>query len=843
MPAIGLQSQARRAALPLRLLLLLLALPLTALGQAALRIVAVDEAGKPVVDVKVELKRGGALVATARSDENGVAEFPHVAAGRYEIAASKDGFEPLAPVGITITPGAGTEVRFTLVPKIEIKESVNITAAAGGAAAGGTEEFAREKLYDLPNKPANVADTLPLVPGVTRTQDGEINILASGEHRNALIVNAADVTDPATGRFGLTIPVDSVERIDVFKSPFLAQYGRFSAGVVSVETRRGGDKWNYEIHDPLPAFRFRSGRLAGLLNASPRFVFNGPLIKNRLYISEGVEYRLFKDPVRTLDHPEREMKTESVNSFTQLDYIVSPAHTLTATMHLAPRKALYANLNFFDPRPVSPSFSSRDYTGTIIDRVALGSHLLESTVAYKQNGSDVWGQGRAEMQLTPLGNRGNYFGEQDRFSSRFEWIEQFTPATLEWRGAHNLRLGSTIARTRSEGEWRGRGVRIEDAVGRLRRRIDFDGGRRFDLEDTDLALYAQDNWILHPHLAINFGLRAERQSIAGSLRFAPRFGLSWAPFGMGDTVLRAGAGVFYDRVPLNVYAFAHYPGQIITTYGAAGEPGAPGEVIDGPRRYGNVIGRAEKDFALVREAGRAGDFSPHSTTWSIELERGFGRRLRVKANYLDSRSGGLLLVEPGRIEGRDAHVVSGRGSARYRQFETTAKVVWREEENFIFSYVRSRARGDINEFSDYLGNLPSPVVRQNQYTNLATDLPHRFLAYGLIKAPWRVRIAPLIEYRNGFPYAAVDELQQYFGRANSDQTRFPRFYSLDLRVMKDFDIKFRGEKYTVRLSFVGYNVTNHFNPLDVHRNVNDPQYGVFFGRYRRWFKMDFEVFF
>jgi hypothetical protein len=61
--------------------------------------------------------------------------------------------------------------------------------------------------------------------------------------------------------------------------------------------------------------------------------------------------------------------------------------------------------------------------------------------------------------------------------------------------------------------------------------------------------------------------------------------------------------------------------------------------------------------------------------------------------------------------------------------------------------------------------------------------------------------------------------------------------------MKDFDVSYRNKKYTVRIAFDGYNVTNHFNPWDVHRNVADPQFGVFFGRYRRWFKVDFDIFF
>src|SRR5919197_5908808 len=141
-------------------------------------------------------------------------------------------------------------------------------------------------------KPAIVADTLPLIPGVVRSAQGEIKISGRGEHRSALIVNSADVTDPATGQFGMTVPVDSVETINVFKTPYLAQYGRFTAGVVAVETRRGGEKWNFELNDPLPEFRFRSRHLRGLKDATPRIVFNGPLRAQRLYLSEGFEYAI-----------------------------------------------------------------------------------------------------------------------------------------------------------------------------------------------------------------------------------------------------------------------------------------------------------------------------------------------------------------------------------------------------------------------------------------------------------------------------------------------------------------------------------------------------------------------
>jgi hypothetical protein len=101
-----------------------------------------------------------------------------------------------------------------------------------------------------------------------------------------------------------------------------------------------------------------------------------------------------------------------------------------------------------------------------------------------------------------------------------------------------------------------------------------------------------------------------------------------------------------------------------------------------------------------------------------------------------------------------------------------------------------------------------------------------------------MRVAPMVEWRNGFPYASVDVGQNYVGTPN--QTRFSDFFSFDSRVSKDFKVS---DKYTVRLSVSGFNVTNHFNPLQVHSNIADPAYGVFFGNHKRRFRLDFDVIF
>ena len=801
-----------------------------------IRVTTSDEADKPVAGVLVEVKLKGAVAATAVTNEKGEAAFLNLAQGTYEAVVSKESFEPLTQSDVALTTGAPIEIKFTMIPKVKLTDVVTVQAGSNETVekvASPATELQRATIKNIPSKPATVKDTLPLVPGVVRTTEGEIKIAGGGEHRSALIVNSADVTDPATGQFGVTVPVDSVETIEVFKTPYLAQFGRFTAGVVSVETRRGGDKWNFELNDPLPEFRIRSGHLQGLREASPRLTFNGPLIANKFYFSEGVEYDLQKRADRTLPFPFNESKQESVNSFTQLDYILSPTNTLTGTFHVAPRLIEFVNLDFFNPQPVTPTFKAHDYTGTVLDRWTIGKNLLESTLAVKRFTGSVWGQGNQDMILSPTGNSGNYFSEQNRRASRAEWIETFSLSPINLYGAHNLKFGSSVARTTNRGDFDARPIEIENTAGQVVKRIDWIQGSPFNLKDLETGFFGQDHWVVNSRLSLDVGTRFERQGITETTRVAPRIGLAWTPFANQQTVIRGGFGLFYDRVPLSVFAFDRYPQQVITTFG----PG--GEITDGPRQIYNITDRAEaRKFPFVFNKGNAGNFAPYSETWNIEVEHPVNRMLRVRANYLQSNSYGVVIFTPKVVQDRDALVLGGGGKTGYRQLELTARLTLKDDQQMFFSYVHSRSRGDLNEFNNYLGNFPFPVLRPNTFTNLSGDLPNRFLAWGVVRLPWKMQIAPMIEWRNGFPYASTDVLQNYVGVPN--QTRFPDFLSLDSRVSKDFKVN---DKYSLRFSVSGFNVTNHFNPLQVHSNIDDPVYGSFFGNHKRRLRLDFDVIF
>jgi hypothetical protein len=813
---------------------------LTQAQNSTLKVTAIDEAGTPIAAVKIELKQAGTVLATVTTDDKGQAVIPNLGAGTYEVIATKEGLEPRSKPDLILTASGAQALEFVMVPKVNITDTVNVTATSAATnpveqGASVSTDIGRQQAKDSALRPHTVEDALPLVPGVVRDLQGKLQINGSGENRNALLVNSMDVTDPATGQFGLTIPVDSVEAVNVYKSPFLAQYGRFTSGVVSVETRRGGDKWKYELNDPFPEFRYLRRHLRGIHSATPRVTFNGPLIKNKLYFSQGIEYALKKNRVLSLTFPNNETVNESVNSFSQFDYVGLSNHAITATVHIAPRHAKYFNLDFFNRRPVTPNYSAHDYTTTLIDRWTLGTNLLETNVSIKDAHQDVWAQGRQEMFLAPTGNTGNYFNEQNRKSSRLEWLEILSFRPIQKYGAHNIKIGTDITRTHNRGQFMARPVNIQNNTGQLLKRIEFVGGSSYDRKDLEVSAFGQDHWVITPNFSLDIGLRAERQGITETERYAPRAGFAWTPFGNQRTVLRGGFGLFYDRVPLNVFSFSSYPDQVITTYGAGGT------ILDGPRRFYNITDQAGASNSLfIRSGHRAGNFAPRTATTTIEVEHPVNQHVRIRANYQKSNSAGLIIVTPKVVEGRDALVLGGGGRSRYHQFEVTSRVSWKEGQQMFLSYVHSRSRGDLNEFNNYLGSFPSPIVRPNQYSNLPGDLPHRFLAWGMVKLPWELYWSPLVEIRNGFPYAVIDEKQNYVGVPNNDKFRFPRFFSFDSRVRKDFKLN---NKYSLRVSLSGFNITNHFNPPSLHNNIADPQFGLFFGQNSRRIRLDFDVLF
>ena len=141
-------------------------------------------------------------------------------------------------------------------------------------------------------------------------------------------------------------------------------------------------------------------------------------------------------------------------------------------------------------------------------------------------------------------------------------------------------------------------------------------------------------------------------------------------------------------------------------------------------------------FTYLNGLGNSGNFSPHSTTGTLQIEQPITENLRLRAGYLDTASSGLIILDsivPNLASNTGQTLLSGNGISRYRQFDVTARVRAGDNRELLFSYVRSRATGNLNDFAGYIGSFPYAIIQPNQVATLPTDLPNRFLAWGRVQ--------------------------------------------------------------------------------------------------------------
>ncbi|MBM3784667.1 MAG: hypothetical protein FJW30_09930 [Acidobacteria bacterium] len=747
-----------------------------------------DSAGTALEDARVVAVSPEAQLETKTAKE-GRARLRVPAARTYRLAAGKDGYVPLER---DVEVLARTEVEFVL-EKVQT-QSVDVTSAAPGVAESATgREVTGEQLRWSGADPSRLRDALPLIPGINRSPEGRLQISGGPEHRAALLLNSVDATDPVTGRFGATVPIDSVATLNVYRSPFLAEFGKFSTSVVSVEARKGGEKWHWELNDPTPEMRIRSARVVGVRGFTPRLNFNGPLVRNKLYFAQSLEYALRKVPTFTQPFPRNEEKQESWNGLTQFDAAPNARHFVTLQLHGVPQRINHVKPGFYNALPATPGWRGHEYRGSLSDKWALGTSLIESTVSYAETRGRVAPQGDLPYVLHPTFNEGNYFARNERMGNRAQWTETVTLAPVNARGTHHIKIGSIAVRTRVGGEYHFRPITIA-AFETLR----FRNLGPYAVNDWEAGGFAQDHWVISPSVSLDYGVRADWQKVTTAARAAPRAGLSWSLFGDPATVLRIGYGWFYDRVPLAAYGFDRWP------------------VREG---FTNILPQRR----LV----------PKTQTWNLSLDRRLSQFFHVRAGYQESRSSGLIVLQP--IERRIE--LRGEGRAAYRQLELLTRLRYKPNQEILVSYVRAFNRGNLNDFSEFLGDFPAPILRPDFRVEMTGNIPHRLLIWGDVpftrKRNWR--IAPVIEYRTGFPWSALNAQQQYAEPPNS--RRYPNFLSIDFRLARD--LVWKDRKF--RISFAMFNVTNHWNPDSVRVNTADGLFGQFLGHHARRYRLDFDL--
>jgi hypothetical protein len=261
------------------------------------------------------VKLSGPVVLETQTDEKGNYAFPPVASGTYRIEVLFSGLQAAQTIIVEQDKTLLTEVELKLA---EVKSSVTVTATAPETTDPAPSETISEKtLRDAPNVNERFEGSLPLVPGVVRGPDGHVNLKGTRNTQSGSLVNSANVTDPVTGGPAINLPIDVVSSVQVISNPYDPQYGKFTGAVATVATKTSDyDNFHFSIQNIVPRLRVRDGTIDGLGAATPRMTFTGPMVKDRIAITQSFEYRYVRTPVNSLPPFQRDTKLESFDSYT-----------------------------------------------------------------------------------------------------------------------------------------------------------------------------------------------------------------------------------------------------------------------------------------------------------------------------------------------------------------------------------------------------------------------------------------------------------------------------------------------------------------------------------------------
>jgi len=239
---------------------------------------------------------------------------------RYHVRASLDGFETLEREAIV--PAGGTaRLMFDLVISA-VNEHVDVVAASPTFEAptlATTEAVAASEVQVI-SPGQGVPGALRLMTGVIEVPGGD-SIDGGRPYQAGMQVGAATLIDPATNVSRMPLPAGALDSVLVLPNPYEVEFGRFSSGLVQVQTRRAADRWTFGVSTLEPALRlkrFTVANVTGITVWQPDVEISGPLVKGRIFLRQSAQYHY-----QTIDipsRPETELKKiEWFSSLTRID--------------------------------------------------------------------------------------------------------------------------------------------------------------------------------------------------------------------------------------------------------------------------------------------------------------------------------------------------------------------------------------------------------------------------------------------------------------------------------------------------------------------------------------------
>ncbi len=307
-------------------------------------------------------------------------------------------------------------------------------------------------------------------------------------------------------------------------------------------------------------------------------------------------------------------------------------------------------------------------------------------------------------------------------------------------------------------------------------------------KNTYVGFFIQDEWHLLPNLVFTYGLRYENESIIRDRNnWGPRISVAYDPFKSGKTVIRFGAGIFYNRALLRTIddftlgarqLFFDTNALIDPTTGQLGSADFRRDFISNNLQFPQTL---TVDSPLVMKYGVLNTgFSrrldpalriPESYQANIGMERNLGHGLVFETNYTFNR--GLHLWRefnantprlPAGYKNFSEYLAS-RDFANFRSGPTRVRPIYNVSTagdlvRFLFvppDPSNPNAIGRITEFG-----VPVSLINLNSFTS-STSVEVALAALNHLRPdPSRADIQQLISAGNSFYHGMTLELRKRF---------------------------------------------------------------------------------
>jgi carboxypeptidase family protein/TonB-dependent receptor-like protein len=803
--------------------------------------VVVDTTGGALPRAAVQLTDGaGAAVQSLVTDPIGAFRFERVPPGRYDIRVTSDGFRPTT-VRITVGTRAQSPVRITL-PLAGVTQEITVSNSAPQVNADAAANS------DAVTVDQDMLDSLPVfdqnaVAALSRFLDtGSI-----GTSGVTIVVNGMEVN-------GLNVSASAVQQIKINQDPYSAEYSRPGRGRIEILTKPGAQTYHAEGNVIL-----RDSQL----NARNPFADVRPPEQRRIFegflggpVGHGGKSSFMLSADADADNQQAIVFALGKSGIIR-DAVPQPNH------HLLLSGSVTRQLSETTTISVRPSYEdvtnrNRGVGGVTLASAGTNFEHREEQITYTQQTivnpalvnqfQFLVGQER-EPTTSVSPDRGIVVdgaftgGGAQSDLLRTERHFQLTDSLTLTKGRHLAQAGFQVP----DWSWRG----FDDhtnaggtfyfsdlgaySAGRPYSFIEQQGNGHLVLLEKVLGLYLKDDWQMQPGLTLSLGLRYDWANyFRDNDNLAPRFSVAYAPGRSKTDVIRAGAGMFYDKI-------GPVPGADVML----SRPGGLRRVVlvnpNYPDPFQSAAGVLTQPQSIVQFAPNIQ--IPSTLQYSLGVEHQLLKGTTVAVTYTGSRSHDLFRSRdvnaplPPLYLGRPdpAYGVIRQIESAGRQRSDGVQVTLRGKVTRWFNgqmqYALSRTYNDTGGLSWFPSN---DYDLSGEWARADFDRRHRFALLGRINPGRFLDLGAAVTLQSGAPYSETLGADIFNnGRGSARPGGVPRnslegagYADMDLRASRDVTFaKGTPQARTVTLGLDAFNIVNRVNHASYVGTLTSPLFG------------------